>query len=163
MTRLRGWASRGERLVDKVPQGKRKTATSSSPPCATTASDVALPVRRAHQRRALPRLCRTVPRADAGSYRRRRDPRQSRGSHKGKAVADETIRNVGARLVFFAEILPRPQPHRAGHSRQVQNSAAKGGSVELYDGDLRRRRQNPFSPRYPPAECAEYLKNAGYA
>ena len=27
MTRLRGWAPRGERLVDKVPQGKWKTAT----------------------------------------------------------------------------------------------------------------------------------------
>jgi transposase len=27
MTRVRGWAPRGERLVDKVPQGKWKTAT----------------------------------------------------------------------------------------------------------------------------------------
>jgi hypothetical protein len=27
MTRLRGWAPRGERLVDKVPQGKWKTVT----------------------------------------------------------------------------------------------------------------------------------------
>ena len=27
MTRLRGWAPKGERLVDKVPQGKWKTAT----------------------------------------------------------------------------------------------------------------------------------------
>ena len=27
MTRLRGWAPRGEQLVDKVPQGKWKTAT----------------------------------------------------------------------------------------------------------------------------------------
>jgi hypothetical protein len=27
MTRLRGWAPRGERLADKVPQGKWKTAT----------------------------------------------------------------------------------------------------------------------------------------
>ena len=27
MTRLRGWAPRGQRLVDKVPHGKWKTAT----------------------------------------------------------------------------------------------------------------------------------------
>ena len=27
MTRLRGWAPKGERLVDKVPQGRWKTAT----------------------------------------------------------------------------------------------------------------------------------------
>jgi len=27
MTRLYGWAPRGERLIDKVPQGKWKTAT----------------------------------------------------------------------------------------------------------------------------------------
>src|SRR5258707_5839696 len=40
-----------------------------------------------------------------------------------------------------AEILPRPEPHRAG-LHQVQNSAAKGGSAKLR-GDLRRLRQNP--------------------
>ena len=27
MTRLYGWAARGERLIDKVPQGKWKAAT----------------------------------------------------------------------------------------------------------------------------------------
>ena len=27
MTRLRGWAPKGERLIDKVPQGRWKTAT----------------------------------------------------------------------------------------------------------------------------------------
>ena len=35
----------------------------------------------------------------------------------------------------------------------------KGGSPKLR-GDLRRLRQNP---RPTPAECAAYLKNAGYA
>ena len=37
MTRLRGWAPRGERLVDKVPQGQWKTATFLAA-CETTAS-----------------------------------------------------------------------------------------------------------------------------
>src|SRR5579871_2689046 len=46
----------------------------------------ALPVRRPHQRRALPRLCRTVPRADAEA-RRRRDPRQPRIA-QGKGGAE---------------------------------------------------------------------------
>src|ERR1700722_15262100 len=87
----------------------------------------ALPVRRAHQRRALPRLCRTVPRADAEAGRRR-DPRQSRlPQGKGGAQGDPGGRSP-PRLP--AEILPRPQPHRAG-LRQVQNSAAKGGSAKL--------------------------------
>ena len=88
MTRLRGWAPRGERLVDKIPQGKWKTAT-SSPPCATTASRrPACSTRPIATRRALPRLCRTVPRADAQA-RRRRDPRQSRlPQGKGGAEGD---------------------------------------------------------------------------
>ena len=37
----------------------------------------------------------------------------------------------------------------------------EGGSPKL-PGDLRRLRQNP-RPITPPAECAAYLKNAGYA
>src|SRR4029077_7133033 len=42
-----------------------------------------------------------------------------------------------------AEILPRPQPHRAG-LRQVQNLAPKGRGANVR-GDLRRLRQNPRS------------------
>jgi hypothetical protein len=64
MTRLRGWAPRCQRLVDKVPHGKWKTCDFPRR-LAQRPHRRALPVRRAHQRRALPRLCRTVPRADA--------------------------------------------------------------------------------------------------
>ena len=83
MTRLRGWAPKGERLVDKVPHGRWKTTTPRRP--AQRPHRRALPVRSAHQRRALPRLCRTVPRPDAEAGRRR-DPRQS-GLPQGKGGA----------------------------------------------------------------------------
>jgi transposase len=36
MTRLRGWAPKGERLVDNIPQGKRKTAKETGRPCYAT-------------------------------------------------------------------------------------------------------------------------------
>ena len=105
MTCLRGWALKGERLVDKVPHGRWKTATFLAA-CATTAS-TRLPVRRAHQRRALPRLCRTVPRPDAEAGRRR-DPRQS-GLPQGKVVR-RAIRNVGARLCSRRNTRPTSIP-----------------------------------------------------
>jgi hypothetical protein len=87
LNRLRGWAPKGKRLVDKVPHGRWKT----------------LPVRRAHQRRALPRLCRTVPRA----HLKPGDVviLDNLGSHKGKA-GRRPIRDVGARLVFCRNTRP---------------------------------------------------------
>src|ERR1700727_181251 len=87
----------------------------------------AMPVRRADQRRTLPRLRRTVPRSDPQA-RRRRDPRQSRlPQRKGRAESDPGRRRASR---FSAEILARPQSDRAG-LRQVQNPAAKGGSPQL--------------------------------
>ena len=35
------------------------------------------------------------------------------GSHRGKAVR-KAIRQVGAKLLFLPQILPRPEPHRTG-------------------------------------------------
>ena len=133
MTRLRGWAPRGERLVDKVPQGKWKTATflaalRNDPIDAPCLFDGPINGERFHAY-VEQFLAPTLKPGDVVIL-------DNLGSHKGKAVrkairpASSSCRNT-----------PRPQPHRAG-LRQVQNSAAKGGSAKLR-GDLRRLRQNP--------------------
>jgi hypothetical protein len=61
MTRLRGWAPKGERLVDKVPQGKWQTATFLA---ALRNDRIDAP-----RRRAFPRLCRSISRVDAEAGR----------------------------------------------------------------------------------------------
>ena len=64
MTRLRGWAPKGERLVDKVPQGKWKTATFLAA-LRNDRIDAPCLFDGPHQRRAFPRLCRSIPRANS--------------------------------------------------------------------------------------------------
>ena len=155
MTRLHGWAPRGERLVDKVPQGHWKTATFLAAlrkdridaPCLFDG-----PINGERFRAYVEQfLVPTLKPSDVVIL-------DNLGSHKGKAVR-KAIRDVGAAPRVPAEILPRPQPDRAG-LRQVQDPAAKGRSANLR-GHLRRKRRNPRP--YPPEECAAYVKNAGYA
>ena len=96
-----------------------------------------------------PRLCRTVPRADAEA-RRRRDPRQSRlPQGKGRATNDPQCRG-SPRL--FAEILTHLNP--IGSLRQVQNSAAKGGSANLRRSPTPAAKSSP-STRPPNALALE--------
>ena len=143
MTRLRGWA----------PKGRAPRRQGSSWPledrdfprrAAQRPHRSALPVRRADQRRALPRLCRTVPRAHPQAGRRR-DPGQPRlPQGKGRATGDPGRRRAPC---VSAEILARPQSDRAG-LRQVQNPAAKGGSAKLRSSlPSLRSDSHPISPR----------------
>ena len=98
MTRLRGWAApRGERYVDKVPQGKWKTATFLAAlrndridaPCLFDG-----PINGERFHAYVEQLL--VPTLKPGDV----VILDNLGSHKGKAVR-RTIRNVGARLVFL--------------------------------------------------------------
>jgi hypothetical protein len=116
----------------------------------------ALPVRRAHQWRALPRLCRTGPRAHAEAGRRR-DPRQSRlPQGKGRAQDDPGCRS-SPRLP--AEILPRPQPIEQVFAKfKTLLRKAEARSYEAISDAC-----GKILAQYPPAECAAYLRNAGYA
>ena len=107
MTRLYGWAPRGERLVDKVPQGKWNTATFLA---ALRNDQIEAPrsVRRSDQRRALSRLCRAV--SDPNSLK----PNDivildNLGSHKGKAVR-KAVKAAGARLLFLPKYSPDLNP-----------------------------------------------------
>ena len=156
MTRLHGWAPRGERLVDKVPQGHWKTATFLAA-LAQGSDRCALPVRWTDQRRTLSRLCRAVPPVPTLK------PSDvvildNLGSHKGKAVR-KAILDVGAGLVFLPKYSPDLNPIEQVFAK-FKTLLRKVGSANLR-GHLRRLRRNPRP--YPPAECAAYFKNAGYA
>ena len=106
MTRLRGWAPKGERLVDKVPQGKWKTATFLA---ALRNDHIAAPCLfdgpingerfRAYVEQFL------VPTLKPGDV----VILDNLGSHKGKAVR-RAIRDVGARLVFLPKYSPDLNP-----------------------------------------------------
>ena len=109
MTRLGGWAPRGPAARRQGPAGHVEDRDF---PCrlAQRPHRCALLARRAHQRRALPRLRRTLPRADAETLK----PGDvaildNLGSHKGRAVR-KAIRDVGARLVFCRNTPPTSTP-----------------------------------------------------
>ena len=97
----------------------------------------ALPVRRTRQRRAFPRLCRSISRADAEAGRRL--ILDNLGSTKERRCGRRSGMSEPSRVP--AEILPRPQPHRAG-LRQAQDLAPKGRGAKLRS-HLRRLRRNP--------------------
>ena len=106
MTRLRGWAPRGERLVDKVPQGKWKTATFLAAlrndridaPCLF---DGPINGERFHAY-VEQFLVPTLKPGDIVIL-------DNLGSHKGKAVR-KAIRDVGARLMFLPKYSPDLNP-----------------------------------------------------
>ena len=106
MTRLRGWAPKGKRLVDKVPHGRWKTATFLAAlrndrieaPCLF---DGPINGERFHAY-VEQFLAPTLKPGDVVIL-------DNLGSHKGKAVR-RAIRDVGARLVFLPKYSPDLNP-----------------------------------------------------
>jgi putative transposase len=106
MTRVRGWAPKGQRLVDKVPHGRWKTATFLAAlrndridaPCLFDG-----PINgqrfRAYVEQFLTPMLRPGDVVILDNL----------GSHKGKAVR-QAIRAVGARLVFLPKYSPDLNP-----------------------------------------------------
>ena len=155
MTRLRGWAPRGERLVDKVPQGKGKTATFLAAlrndridaPCLFDG-----PINGARFHAYVEQvLAPTLKPGDVVIL-------DNLGSHKAKAVR-RTIRNVGARLVF----LPKYSPTSIRSSRSSPSSkpCPERREREVYEAIS--DACGEILAQYPPAQCAPDLKNTGYA
>jgi transposase len=106
MTRLYGWAPRGERLVDKVPQGKWKTATFLAAlrndrieaPCVFDG-----PINGERFRAYVERfLIPTLKPNDIVVL-------DNLGSHKGKAVR-KAVKAAGARLLFLPKYSPDLNP-----------------------------------------------------
>jgi transposase len=155
MTRLRGWAPRGQRLVDKVPQGKWKTATFLAAlrndridaPCLF---DGPINGERFHAY-VEQFLVPTLKPGDVVIL-------DNLGSHKGKGGADG---DPGCRSPprLPAEILPRPHPIEQVFAKfKTLLRKAEARSYEAISDAC-----GKILAQYPPAECAAYLNNAGYA
>jgi transposase len=80
------------------------------------------------------------------------------GSHKGKAVR-KAIRDVGARLVFLPKYSPDLNPIEQVFAK-FKTLLRKVGA-RSYEGIS--DACGEILAQYLPAECAAYLKNAGYA
>ena len=115
MTRLYGWAPRGQRLVDKVRHGHWKTATF----LAALRND----------------------RIDA------------------PCLFDGPIRAAGARLLFLPKYLPDLNPIEQVFAKL--KGLLRKAAARTYDAVSDATAK--ILEKFPPKECAAYLRNAGYA
>ena len=155
MTRLYGWAPRGRRLVAKVPHGHWKTATFLAAlrndrieaPCLFDG-----PINGERFLAYVEQfLVPTLKRNDIVVL-------DNLGSHKGKAVR-RAIRAAGARLVFLPKYSPDLNPIEQVFAKLktfVRRAAPR--SLDAVSGSIATA-LTAFSPN----ECANYLKNPGYA
>ncbi len=155
MTRLHGWARRGERLVDKVPHGHWKTATFLAAlrndridaPCLFDG-----PINSERFLAYVEQfLAPTLKPGDVVIL-------DNLGSHKGKAVR-RAIRAVGARLLFLPKYSPDLNPIEQVFAK-LKTLLRKAGA-RTYEAVADAIAD--ILAQFPPEECAAYLKNAGYA
>lgn len=155
MTRLRGWARRGSRLTAKVPHGHWKTATFLAAlrndridaPCLFDG-----PINGERFRAYVEQFL--VPTLKPGDV----VILDNLGSHKGKAIRD-AIRAVGARLVFLPKYSPDLNPIEQVFAKLktlLRKAAAR--SLNTVSEAIARVLET-----YSADECANYLRNAGYA
>ena len=83
------------------------------------------------------------------------------GSHKGQGVRKAIRSCRGAKLFFTAPLLPGPQPNRAGVRQDVEDLVAQKPDARTIDDTW--RQIGALLDLFTPAECANYLTNAGYA
>ncbi len=155
MTRLRGWAPVGERLVDKVPHGHWKTATFLAAlrndrieaPCLF---DGPINGERflAYVEQS---LAPTLKPGDVVIL-------DNLGSHKGKAVRN-AIRAVGAHLLFLPKYSPDLNPIEQVFAK-LKTLIRKIGA-RTYDALCHAAAE--VLAKYTTQECAAYLQNSGYA
>jgi transposase len=155
MTRLRGWAPKGERLVDKVPHGRWKTATFLAAlrndridaPCLF---DGPINGERFHAY-VEQFLVLTLKPGDVVIL-------DNLGSHKGKAVR-RAVRDVGAHLMFLPKYSPDLNPIEQVFAK-FKTLLRKAGA-RSYEAVSQACAQ--ILTQYLPSECAAYIRNAGYA
>lgn len=155
MTRLHGWAPRGQRLVDKVPHRHWETATFLAAlrndrieaPCLFDGPINAERFLAYVQQFLVP----TLKPNDIVVL-------DNLGSHKGKAVR-EAVKAAGARLLFLPKYSPDLNPIEQLFSKLkafVRKAAPR--SLEAVSDVLAQALR-----RVPPNECAAYFRNSGYA
>jgi transposase len=155
MTRLRGWAPKGQRLVDRVPHGRWKTATFLAAlrhdridaPCLFDG-----PINGERFRAYVEQfLTPTLKPGDVVIL-------DNLGSHKGKAVR-QAIRAVGARLVFLPKYSPDLNPIEQVFAKF--KTLLRKAEARTYDAIA--DASAAILAQYQPEECAAYVRNAGYA
>jgi putative transposase len=155
MTRLYGWAPRGERLIDKVPQGKWKTATFLAAlrndrieaPCVFDG-----PIHGERFRAYVEQfLVPTLKPNDIVIL-------DNLGSHKGKAVR-KAVKAAGARLLFLPKYSPDLNPIEQVFAK-IKGSVRKAAPQTL---DAISHAIAQALAAIKPAECKNYLAGARYA
>lgn len=80
------------------------------------------------------------------------------GSHKGKQVR-QAIRKVGARILFLPKYSPDLNPIEQVFSKLKH--LLRKAQARSYEGLL--QASDKILDAFPPDECANYLRNSGYA
>ena len=155
MTRLRGWAPRGSRLVDKVPHGHWRTLTFlAALRCDRIDAPLVLdgPINGNSFTAWVEQFL--VPTLEPGDI----VIMDNLGSHKGKAVR-RLIRAAGAKLLFLPPYSPDLNPIEQVFAKlKTMLRKAAERSVEATW-----KRIGTLLDAFPPHECANYLRNSGYA
>ncbi len=155
MTRSHGRAPRGRRLVAKVPRGKWRTLTflaalrhdRIAAPCVIDG-----PINGQSFLAYVEQFL--VPTLAPGDV----VVMDNLGSHKGKAVR-RAIRSAGAKLLFLPKYSPDLNPIEQVFAKlKTLLRKADERTVEATWQQI-----GKLLDHFPPVECANYLKNAGYA
>ena len=155
MTRLRGWSTAGQRLVAKVPFGHWKTMTFIAALrcdglCAPFVPDG--PINR-QSFSAWVEEC-LVPTLRPGDI----VVLDNLGSHKSEA-ARKAVRAVGARLIFLPPYSPDLNPIEQAFAK-LKTLLRK---VDASSVEETWRSIGALLQSLTPRECANYLRNSGYA
>ncbi len=155
MTPLRGWCRRGDKLVAKAPFGKWKTLTFVAAlrydrieaPCVLD-GPINGQLFTAYVEQFL------VPTLSPGDI----VIMDNLGSHKGQAVR-KAIRKAGAKLLFLPPYSPDLNPIEQVFAKlKLLLRKAAERTVEATW-----KRIGTLLDTFPPHECANYLRNSGYA
>ena len=155
MTRLRGWAPRGHKLIDKVPHGHWQTLTFLAA-LRHDRIDAPLvlegPINGASFTAYVEQfLGPTLSPGDIVIM-------DNLGSHKGPAVR-AAIRRAGAHLLFLPPYSPDLNPIEQVFAKlKILLRKAAERSVETTW-----KRIGTLLDAFPPQECANYPRNSGYA
>ena len=155
MTPIRGWSPRGKKLIAKTPFGHWKTLTFLAAlrhdridaPCVLDG-----PINRQTFTAYIEQFL--VPTLSPGDI----VIMDNLGSHKGPAIR-KAIRAAGARLIFLPPYSPDLNPIEQVFAKLklLLRKAAKR-SVEATWKCI-----GQLLDAFPPHECANYLRNSGYA
>jgi transposase len=155
MTRVRGWAPRGRKLLAKVPQGHWRTLTFLA---ALRRDRIDAPFvldgpinGQSFLAYVEQLLVPTLARGDIVIM-------DNLGSHKGKAVR-RAIRAAGARLFFLPQYSPDLNPIEQVFAK-LKTLLRKAGERTI---EATWRRIGNLIDSFSPQECANYFRNSGYA